>query len=34
MYGEDIDGPYDLNLLFEDLENINKPPIREKDFYE
>lgn len=34
MYGEDIEGPYDLNLLFEDLENINNKPIRDKEFYE
>ncbi|EAS04247.1 pyridine nucleotide-disulfide oxidoreductase (macronuclear) [Tetrahymena thermophila SB210] len=34
MFGEDIDGPYDLNLLFEDLENTERPPIREKEFYE
>ena len=34
MYGEDIEGPYDRNLLFEDLSNVDNPPVRDKTFYE
>lgn len=34
MYGEDVDSPYDKNLLFEDLNNINVPPVRSKEFYD
>jgi len=34
MFGEDIEGPYDRNLLFEDLSNVDNPPVRDKTFYD
>lgn len=32
MCSEDIDIAYEISLLFEDLENMNKPPVKGKDF--
>lgn len=34
MFGEEISTPYDRNLLFEDLANLDAKPVKDQEFYD